>query len=82
MRGDVEIAILYVDKNSSILNIVIFRSEGAISEALHHIPRCRNGFTLMEEICLTASELSNGQSPGMEAIPIKPYKGAPSFIYA
>ena len=36
----------------------------------------------MEEICLCASELSNGQRPGVDGIPNEFYKVTPGFIYA
>ena len=81
MSGELDIANLWRGKYSSILNSVHERTEGMVSEALHCVPRGRNDFTSMEEICLFASELSNDQSPGTNGASNEFYKVSPGFIY-
>ena len=69
VNGERDISNLWREKYSSVLNNVHDRTERTNSEALHSVPRCRIDFTSMEEIRLFASELSNGQRPGMDGIP-------------
>ena len=82
MSGELDIANLWRENYSSISNNFHYRTEGTVFKALHYVPRVRMDFTSMEEICLPASEHSNGQSQGMDGIPNEFYKVAPGFIYA
>ena len=58
------------------------RAEGTVSEVMQCVPRDRTNFTSMKDICICASELSNGQSPGLDGLPNEFYKVSPGFIYA